>query len=155
VAITLTESGMPLYKSLYRNCINFFAIQDEDIRKKVDEQICTSKDQYHKMLFDTIAYLGIVLNICKNAIQYGYVTGIFSGLNLAFWSMLIANMFLGSTIHHITHALQLTSPIMYLMVGIFCIAALVAITHYTEEWIQHFTKPIIIDLEVEECIKKK
>jgi hypothetical protein len=155
VAITLTESGMPLYKSLYRNCIDFFAIQDESIRKKVDGQICTSKDHYHKIFFDTIAYLGIMLNICKNAIQHGYVTGIFSGLNLVFWSMLITDMFLGSTIHRITHALQLTSPIMYLMVGIFCIAVLVAITHYTEVWIQHYTKPITIDPEAEDCAKKK
>lgn len=155
IAITLTESGMPLYKSLYRNCIDFFAIKDEAIRKKLDGQICTSKDHYHKIFFDTIAYFGIMLNICKNAIQHGYVTGIFSGLNLVFWSMLITNMFLGSAINHITHALQFTSPIMYLIVGILCIAALVAITHYTEEWIQHYTRPITIDPEVEECAKKK
>ena len=155
VAITLTESGMPLYKSLYRNCIDFFAIKDEAIRKKVDGQICTSKDHYHKIFFDTVAYFGIMLNICKNAILHGYVTGIFSGLNLVFWSMLITNMFLGSTINSITHALQLTSPIMYLIVGIFCIAALVAITHYTEIWIQRLTRPITIDPEAEACVKKK
>ena len=155
IAITLTESGMPLYKSLYRNCIDFFAIKDEAIRKKVDGQICTSKDHYHKIFFDTVAYFGIMLDICKNAIQHGYVTGIFSGLNLVFWSMLITNMFLGSTIHHITHALHLTSPIMYLMVGVFCIAALVAITHYTEVWIQHYTRQITIDPVAEECANKK
>ena len=155
IAITLTESGMPLYKSLYRNCIDFFAIKDEAIRKKVDGQICTSKDHYHKIFFDTVAYFGIMLDICKNAIQHGYITGIFSGLNLVFWSMLITNMFLGSTIHHITHALHLTSPIMYLMVGVFCIAALVAITHYTEVWIQHYTRQITIDPVAEECSNKK
>ena len=155
VAITLTESGMPLYKSLYRNCIDFFAIKDEAIRKKVEGQICTTKDHYHKILFDSIAYFGIMLNICKNAIQYGYVTGIFSGLNLVFWSMLITDMFLGSAINHITRALQLTSPITYLLVGILCIAALVAITHYTEELIQHWTRTITIDPGVEECSKKK
>jgi hypothetical protein len=155
VAITLTESGMPLYKSLYRNCIDFFAIKDEDIRKKVDGQICTSRDHYHKIFFDTIAYFGIMLNICKNAIQHGYVTGVFSGLNLVFWSMLITNMYLGPVINRITQTLQLTSPIMYLMVGILCIAALVAITHYTEIWIQHWTHPITVDPEVEECAKKK
>jgi hypothetical protein len=155
VAITLTESGMPLYQSLYRNCIDFFAIKEEAVRKKVEEQICTSKDHYHKIFFDTIAYLGIMLNICKNAILHGYVTGVFSGLNLVFWSMLITNMFLGSAIHHITRALQLTSPIMYIMVGIFCITALVLITYYTEIWIQRLTRPITIDPEAEECAKKK
>ena len=155
VAITLTESGIPLYKSLYRNCIDFFAIKEEAIRKKVEEQICTSKDHYHKIFFDTIAYLGIMLNICKNAIQQGYVTGIFSGLNLVFWSMLITNMFLGSAIHHITRAFQFTSPIMYLMVGIFCIAVLVVITYYTEQWIQHFTQSTMINPEAEEYAKKK
>jgi hypothetical protein len=154
VAITLTESGMPLYKSLYRNCIDFFAIKEEAVRKKVEEQICTTKDQFHKIFFDTLGYLGIMLNICKNAIQHGYVAGIFSGLNLIFWSMLIANMFLGSAIHRITNALQFTSPIMYLMVGIFCIAVLVTITNYTEIWIQHFTRPITIDPEAEARIKK-
>lgn len=155
VAITLTESGMPLYKSLYRNCIDFFAIKDEAIRKKVDGQICTSRDHYHKILFDTIAYFGIMLNICKNAIQHGYVTGIFSGLNLVFWSMLITNMYLGPAINHITQALQLSSPILFIMVGIFCIAFLVAITHYTEIWIQRVTRPITIDPGVEECTKNK
>jgi hypothetical protein len=154
IAITLTESGMPLYKSLYRNCIDFFAIKDEAIRKKIDGQICTSRDHYHKIFFDTIAYFGIMLNICKNAIQHGYIEGIFSGVNLVFWSMLITNMFLRSTIHRITHALQLTSPIMYLMVGICCIAALVTITYYTEIWIHRLTKPIIIDPEVKEPAKK-
>jgi hypothetical protein len=69
--------------------------------------------------------------------------------------MLIANMFLGSAIHHITRALQFTSPIMYLMVGIFCIAVLVTITNYTEIWIQYFTRPITIDPEAEDCAKKK
>ena len=155
IAITLTASGMPLYKSLYRNCIEFFAIKDEAIRKKVDGHICTSKDYYHKIFFDSVAYFGIMLNICKNAIQYGYVTGIFSGLNLVFWSMLITDMFLGSAINHITRALQLTSPIMYLLVGIICIATLVAITHYIEIWIQQVTHPITIDPEVEECTKKR
>lgn len=155
VAITLTESGMPLYKSLYRNCIDFFAIKDESIRKKVDGQICTSRDHFHKLFFDTIAYFGIMLNICKNAILHGYVTGIFSGLNLIFWSMLITNMYLGPAINHITHALQLTSPIMFIMVGIGCIAILVAITHYTEQYIQRITRPITIDPEAEDCAKNK
>jgi hypothetical protein len=155
VAITLTESGMPLYKSLYRNCIDFFAIKDEAIRKKVDGQICTTKDHFHKIFFDTIAYFGIMLNICKNAILHGYVTGIFSGLNLVFWSMLITNMYLGPAINHMTRYLQFTSPILFIMVGIVCIAALVAITHYTEVWIQRATRPITIDPETEACTKNK
>jgi len=155
VAITLTESGMPLYKSLYRNCIDFFAIKDEGIRKKVDGQICTTRDNFHKLFFDTVAYFGIMLNICKNAILHGYVTGIFSGLNLIFWSMLVTNMYLGTSINYITQSLQLTSPIMFIMVGIFCIAILVAITHYTEVWIQNATHPITIDPEAEECAKNK
>ena len=154
IAITLTESGMPLYKSLYRNCIDFFAIKDESIRKKVDGQICTSRDNYHKIFFDTVAYFGIMLNICKNAIQYGYVTGVFSGLNLVVWSMLITNMYLDPAINHITRALQITSPIMYILVGVFCIAVLVAITYYTEMWIQNLTRPITIDPNVEACTKK-
>jgi hypothetical protein len=149
IAITLTHSGIPLFKKLYRSCIDTFSISDNAIRKKVENQICNLHDSYHKIFFDTIAYFGIMLNICKNAIQYGYVTGIFSGLNLVIWSMLLTNMFLGPAIHYVSHLFHVKSPIMYILVGISLIALLIVITHYTELWVQHITQKVVVDIDLD------
>lgn len=148
IAITLTHSGIPLFKNLYRSCIETFSISDSAIRKKIENQLCNLHDSYHKIFFDTIAYFGIMLNICKNAIQYGYVTGIFSGLNLVIWSMLLTNMFLGPAIHYVSHLFHVKSPIMYIIVGISLITLLIVITHYTELWVQHITQKIVVDIDL-------
>lgn len=148
IAITLTHSGIPIFKSLYRSCIEGFLI-DSAFRKKVENQLCNIHDSYHKIFFDTIAYFGIMLNICKNAIQYGYVTGIFSGLNLVIWSMLLTNMFLGPAIHYVSHLFHIKSPIMYILVGISLITLLIIITHYTELWVQHITQKIVVNVDLD------
>ena len=149
IAITLTHSGIPLFKNLYRSCIETFSISDSAIRKKIENQLCNFQDSYHKIFFDTIAYFGIMLNICKNAIQYGYVTGIFSGLNLVVWSMLLTNMFLGPAIHYVSHLFHVKSPIMYIIVGISLITLLIIITHYTELWVQHITQKIVVNVDLD------
>jgi len=149
IAITLTHSGIPLFKKLYRACIEGFLINDDALRKKIEHQLCTIHDSYHKILFDTIAYFGIMLNICKNAIQFGYTTGIFSGLNLVVWSMLLTNMFLGSAIHYVSRLFHVTSPIMYIIVGLSLITLLIIITHYTELWVQHATQSIVINVDLD------
>ena len=149
IAITLTHSGSPLFKSLYRSCIEGFLIEDRTIRKKIENQLCNFHDSYHKIIFDTIAYFGIMLNICKNAIQFGYVTGIFSGLNLVIWSILLTNMFLGPAIHFVSHLFHVKSPIMYIMIGIILIALLIVITHYTELWIQNMTRNITVNVDLD------
>ena len=155
IAITLTHSGIPLFKKLYRSCIEGFLL-DDVLRKKVENQLCTIHDSYHKIFFDTIAYFGIMLNICKNAIQFGYVTGIFSGLNLVIWSMLLTNMFLGPAIHYVSRLFHVTSPIVYIMVGISLITLLIMITHYTELWVQHVTQSIVINVDLNKvpCIPR-
>ncbi len=154
VAITLSHSGIPLFKKLYRSCIEGFLIDDEVIKKKIEKKICTLHDNYHKIFFDVLAYFGIMLNICKNAIQYGYTIGVFSGLNLVVWSMLITNMYLGTSIHYITQFFDMKSPFMYILVGLILITLLVIITHYTEIWIQSAAGSIVIDPDVEQHVKK-
>jgi hypothetical protein len=149
IAITLSHSGIPVFKKLYRSCIENFLIDDATMRKKIKNQICTVHDSYHKILFDMIAYFGIMLNICKNAIQYGYVTGVFSGLNLIVWSILLTNMYLGPAIHYLSHLFHVTSPSMYILIGLVLIILLIIITHYTEVMIQSVTKSIVIDPSVE------
>jgi hypothetical protein len=149
IAITLTHSGIPIFKKLYRSCIEGFLIQDDATRKKIENQLCNLHDGYHKIFFDTIAYFGIMLNICKNAIQYGYVTGIFSGLNLVIWSMLLTNMFLGPAIHFVSHLFHVKSPIIYIIIGISLITLLVIVTHYTELWVQHITQKVVINVDLD------
>ena len=95
-----------------------------------------------------------MLNICKNAIQYGYTIGVFSGLNLVIWSMLITNMYLGTSIHYITRFFHIKSHLMYILVGLILITSLVVITHYTELWIQSAAGSIVIDPDVEQRVKK-
>ena len=147
IAITLTHSGIPLFKKLYRSCIEGFLI-DDVFRKKVENQVCNIHDNYHKIFFDMIAYFGIMLNICKNAIQYGYVTGIFSGLNLIVWSILLTNMFLGPSINYVSHFFHVKSPIMYILIGIILIILLIIITHYTELWIQYITQKVVVNIDL-------
>jgi hypothetical protein len=154
LAITLSHSGIPIFKKLYRSCIEGFLIDDEATKHKMEKKICTLHDNYHKIFFDVLAYFGIMLNICKNAIQYGYTIGVFSGLNLVVWSMLITNMYLGPCIHYITHFFHMKSPFMYILVGIILITLLVIITHYTEIWIQSAAGSIVIDPDVEKHVKK-
>ena len=154
VAITLSHSGIPLFRKLYRSCIEGFLIDDEATKHKMEKKICTLHDNYHKIFFDVLAYFGIMLNICKNAIQYGYTVGVFSGLNLVVWSMLITNMYLGPCIHYITHFFHMKSPFMYIFVGLILITILVVITHYTEIWIQSAAKSIVIDPDMEKHTKK-
>jgi hypothetical protein len=149
IAITLTHSGIPLFKNLYRSCIDTFSINNNAIRKKVEKQLCNVHDSYHKIFFDTVAYFGIMLNICKNAIQYGYVTGIFSGLNLVVWSMLLTNMFLGPAIDYISRLFHIKSPIMYILVGVSLITLLIVITYYTELLVQHVTKSVVVNVDLD------
>jgi NO-binding membrane sensor protein with MHYT domain len=77
------------------------------------------------------------------------VTGIFSGLNLVIWSMLLTNMFLGPAIHYVSHLFHVKSPIMYIIVGISLIALLIVITHYTEVWVQHITQKVVVDIDLD------
>ena len=132
-AIVLTCSKLPFFKNLYRDCI------DEGLEIKTDK-ICKPQDYYNKIAIDLLAYTGIILFICKNAINYGYTTGVVTGVILIFLSIIIPNMFLGISIEKITTYLAIKNPYLYILVGIVMIALLVLVTNVLESITQNLTK---------------
>ena len=117
--------------------------------KRQFNKICTKKDYIHKILVDLLAYLGIILNIGKNTITYGYATGVVTGLLLIFYSIILPNMFLGFTTHKIMDMLKLHTPLAHVAVGVTLITLLILLTLFSETVVQNLMKKIKIDPETE------
>jgi hypothetical protein len=153
IAILLTNSKLPFFANLYRTCIPHDAVSD--IRySSVLAKICTRRDFRNKIIIDLLAYLGIMLFIGKNTIQYGYVTGVANGMVLIFCSIILPNLFLGMTIHTITKFLKIKSSIFYILIGLMLIGLLMLFTAFMETNVQKITKSIKIDPEVEKNTEK-
>lgn len=150
-AIVLTESGYSQFKDFYKVCFDksLLGKNSSKLQNKLKDKICTKKDYIHKILIDLLAYLGIMLNIGKNTITYGYATGVVTGLLLIFYSIILPNMFLGFTTHKIMDLLKLHTPLTHVVVGITLIILLILITHYSETLVQNLMKKIKIDPETE------
>ena len=109
-AIVLTHSKIPFFNELYRPCIEGSIIHSANIKRMIQDKTCNTQDYIHRILIDLVAYLGIMLFICKNTLLYGYITGIFTGLVMIFCSMILTTLFLCSAITHITHILKIKNP---------------------------------------------
>lgn len=152
-AILLTNSKLPLFANLYRTCIPHEAVSD--IRNaSVLAKVCTRRDFFNKIMIDLLAYLGIMLFIGKNTIQYGYATGVANGMVLIFCSIILPNIFLGTAIHTTTKFLKIKSPLFYILIGCVLIGLLMLFTAFMETTVQKITKSIKIDPEVEKNTKK-
>lgn len=152
-AILLTNSKLPMFSKLYRTCIPHdivYDIRNEAILAKV----CSRRDFRNKIIIDLLAYLGIMLFIGKNTIQYGYATGVANGMVLIFCSIILPNLFLGMAIHKTTHFLKITSPLFYVLVGLVLIGLLIVFTAFMESIVQQITKSIKIDPETEKNTKR-
>ena len=151
-AIVLTHSKLPLFSKLYRTCIPHdivYDIRNESILAKV----CSKSDFRNRILIDLLAYLGIILFIGKNTLEYGYVTGVANGMVLIFCSIVLPNLFLGMTIHKTTQLLNIKSPYLYILVGIALIVLLMLFTVVMESVVQKLTKSIKIDPVAEKNTK--
>ena len=150
-AIVLTESGYTQFKDLYKVCFDksLLGKKSYKLQNMLKDKICTNKDYVYKILIDLLAYLGIILNIGKNTINYGYATGVVTGLLLIFYSVILPNMFLGFTTHAIMDMLKLHTPFAYVAVGFTLITLLIIVTHYSEILVQNLMKKIKIDPETE------
>ena len=150
-AIVLTESGYSQFKDFYKVCFDKSLLRKNSskLQNQLKDKICTKKDYIHKILVDLLAYLGIILNIGKNTITYGYATGVVTGLLLIFYSIILPNMFLGFTTHKIMDLLKLHTPLTHVVVGITLIILLILITHYSENIVQNLMKKIKIDPDTE------
>ena len=152
-AILLTNSKLPLFANLYRTCIPYEAVSD--IRNSsILNKVCTRRDFRNKIIIDLLAYLGIMLFIGKNTIQYGYVTGVANGMVLIFCSIILPNLFLGTAIHNTTKFLKIKTPFFFILVGVVLIVLLMLFTAFMEYNVQKLTKSIKIDPEVEKNTEK-
>jgi hypothetical protein len=93
------------------------------------------------------------LFIGKNTLHYGYVTGVVNGMVLIFCSIMLPNMFLGSTINKIIKFFNIHNPYFYIFIGISLIICLIIFTATLERITQQLTKSLKIDPLIEKCTK--
>lgn len=154
-AIVFTESGYPQFKNLYKSCFDSSLLgkHESQLKRMLKDKLCNKRDYVHKILIDLLAYLGIMLLIGKNTLQYGYATGVVSGIVIIFYSIILPNMFLGFTTHKIMNLLHFHTPYAHIIVGLSLIALLIYITHITEIFVQERMKNIKFDPETEKYTK--
>jgi hypothetical protein len=154
-AIVFTESGYPQFKHLYKSCFDSSLLgkHEPQLKRMLKDKLCTKRDYIHKILIDLLAYLGIMLLIGKNTLQYGYATGVVTGIVIIFYSIILPNMFLGFATHKIMNLLHFHTPAAHIIVGLFLIALLIYITQLTESFVQTYTKNIKFDPEAEKNTK--
>lgn len=148
-AIILTESKLPIFSGLYRKCIDVELLETAKIRTLLKHNICDFKDDKMKIIIDLIAYLGIMLFICKNTLHYGYVTGVCAGVVMVFCSMILTNMYLGNIVKYFTKLFSITNPYLFILVGILVVIGFIIFTNVLEMITQKLTKNITIDPEAE------
>ena len=143
-AIVFTESGYPQFKNLYKSCFDSSLLgkHEPKLKRMLKDKLCTKRDYVHKILIDLLAYLGIILNIGKNTINYGYATGVVTGLLLIFYSIILPNMFLGFTTHKIMDMLKLHTPLAHVAVGVTLITLLIFLDRLSETVVQNLMKKI-------------
>ncbi len=145
VANVLTSSGLPLFKNLYKQCIDGYLIDSKFIKYIPKDKICQDRHVISKLIIDLIALTGIILNIGKNSIRYNYLTGILSGLSIIILSFIVPNLFLHKTIHYFMNLFKTKNPFIIILIGFTLIAILLGLSVVIEKFIQHVARGVIID----------
>jgi len=148
IAVIPKESKLPIFDGFYRDCIDteLDTIQQKKIFKN---KMCTIKDKTTEMIIDLIAYTGILLLVSKNALHYGYVTGIATGLVMLFCSVTLARMYLGKIVAFINDFIGFKNPYILLIISIFVVCMYIALASILETLAQKLTKNITIDPDAE------
>lgn len=162
-AIVLRKSGLHMFQNLYKTCIhNEILLLLSESCKKNNKIHCTTKDKIQGLFIDSLAYLGILLNIGRNTIKYGYVTGVVNGFVLVICSIIFPNLYLGHIIHKLKDILNISNPIMNIILGLFCIIVLIFITKFLQDlsstMFQHYridkiNEPVLQNKTEEKIIK--
>ena len=150
-AIVLTHSGLPLFRGLYTSCFDETILGNIIVPNNLRKKICSTRDYINKVIIDLIAYTGIILFIGKNTLLYGYVTGVVNGMVLIFCSIMLPNMFLGSTISKIIKICNIHNPYFHIFVGITLIILLIILTSILEKITQELFKSVKIVPIQEKC----
>ena len=155
-AIVLTKSKLTLFHNFYKLCIPDEVIEflPESCKKNKDI-ICSPYDTFRRLFIDAIAYLGIILNIGRSTIKYGYVTGVVNGFVLIICSIVFPNLYLGQIIHKIKHFLHIETSAMSIIVGIVCIIILIFVTKFLQDLSTQLFQNYRIDKINEPVVKNK
>ena len=146
IAIIPKSSKLPFFDGFYRDCIEADTIREKKLFKN---KTCTIKDKTTEIIVDLIAYTGILMLVSKNALTYGYVTGISTGLIMLFCSVTLARMYLGQIVSAINDFIGFKNPYILLIVSIFVVCMYITLARILEMFAQKLTKNITIDPEAE------
>jgi len=155
MANVLTSSGLPLFKNLYKQCIDGFLVDSSFIKYIPKDKICQDRHVFRKIIIDLIALTGIILNIGKNSIRYDYLTGILSGISIIIFSFILPNLFLHKTVHNLMERFNFKSSYISIIIGFILIGILLGLSMVIESIIQKYTKGIIIDPKIEDICRLK
>lgn len=156
IAIVLRKSGLTMFQNLYKSCIHGeILLLLSDSCKENKKIHCTLKDRLEGLFIDSLAYLGILLNISRNTIKYGYVTGVVNGFVLVICSIIFPNLYLSKIIHIFKNILNINNPIMNIIIGLVCIIILIFITKFLQDLSSKMFHHYRIDKINEPDIKNK
>jgi hypothetical protein len=155
-AIVLTKSKLPIFHNLYKSCIPDEIIEVlPELCKKNKDVMCSPYDTFRRLFIDAIAYLGIILNIGRSTLKYGYVTGVVNGFVLIICSIVFPNLYLGEIIQNIKQILHIEKPIMSILVGVICIIILIFVTKFLQDLSSQLFHHYRIDKINEPVVKNK
>ncbi len=155
-AIVLTKSKLPMFHNFYKSCIPDEVVDflPESCKKNKDI-ICSPYDTFRRLFIDAIAYLGIILNIGRSTIKYGYVTGVVNGFVLIICSIVFPNLYLGHIIHKLKQFLHIDSSVMSILIGLVCIIILIFATKFLQDLSTEMFQHYRIDKINEPIVKNK
>ena len=156
IAIILSKSGILMFHNLYRSCIHNdnFTIMSEACKnnKKIH---CSTGETFRSLFIDILSYLGIILNISRTTLQYGYITGVVSGFVLILCSIVFTNLYLGQIINKIKDILNVNTPFMNIIIGLICIIILIFFTNFLQNVASNLFKHYRIDKINEPVLKNE
>lgn len=152
IANILTSSNFKVFENVYKHCIDKYLVPQNILKSISKNKICNQRDIISKIIFDTIAFTGIIIYISKNAIQYGYLTGILNGINIILFSFIIPNLYLFRIIKVIKKYFNLKNKYNTILLGLLIVSILIGFTILFEFIIYSYAAHVKIDPELEKYI---
>jgi len=152
IANILTSSGFKIFQNMYKHCIDRYLIPQNILKVISKDKICNQRDIISKIIFNIIAFTGIIIYISKNAIQYGYLTGILNGINIMLFSFILPNLYMFRLIRFIKNYFNLKNKYNTILIGLLIVAILIGFTILVEFIIYTYAAHVKIDPELEKYI---
>jgi len=152
IANILTSSGIETFKDLYKQCIDKYLVPQNILKSISPSKICNQHDIISKIIFDIISFVGIIIYISKNAIQFGYLTGILNGINIILFSFILPNLYMFRVIRIIKKYFKFKNKYITILIGLGLVGILIACTILFEFIIYSYAAHVKIDPELEKYI---